>query len=117
MPGHRWLGVAAVDDEIMALGLARNRFVDRRLEQRVIRACPQWRAQMSTVVLAEAHIKCAGAGEPHAVAALAEIMSHRRDEAEAAASLTHGVVTRRAARAVIGLIERPAPLQRCAHHR
>ena len=65
----------------------------------------------------EAHIERAGAGEPHAVAALAEIMGERRDEAEPPAGLAHGEIARRAAGAVVGLVERPAPLQPRPHQR
>ena len=39
------------------------------------------------VLVAEAGVQRAGAGDPHPVAGLAEIMGHRRDEAELAAGL------------------------------
>ena len=44
-------------------------------------------AQVGRVLLAQAHVHGAGAGHPHAVAALAEIVGQRRDEAEPAAGL------------------------------
>ena len=81
--------VAAVDDEIVALGLARDRLADRRLERLVALRLAQRRAQIGGVLLAEAHIERAGAGQPDAVAALAEIMGQRRDEAEPPAGLAH----------------------------
>ena len=70
--------MAAVDDEIVALGLARDRLVDRGIEQVVAFRGAQRRAQVGGVLLAEAHIERAGAGDAHAVARL------RRNYASAA---------------------------------
>src|SRR6185437_10703848 len=72
---------------------------------------PERRAQIGGVLLAQAHEERAGAGQPHAVAALAEIVGQRRDHAEPAAGLAHRIVARRAARPIVALVERPAPLQ------
>ena len=73
---------AAVDDEVVALGLAADRLVDGG-DQRVVRfAGAQRRAQVGRVVLAQAHVEHARAGQPHAVAGFAEIVGHRRDETE-----------------------------------
>ena len=67
--------MAPVDDEIMPLGLARDGLADRRLEQRIVLVeGPQRGPQVGGILLAQAHIERAGAGQPHAVAALAEIM-------------------------------------------
>src|SRR5258708_472600 len=57
------------------------------------------------------------AGHPDAIAALAEIMGQRRDEAEPPPGLPHGDIPRRASSAVIALVERPAPLQSGTHQR
>ena len=48
--------MAPVDDEIVALGLARNRFRDRRIEQIVAFGRAQRGAQIGGVFLAEAHM-------------------------------------------------------------
>ena len=109
--------VAAVDDEIVALRLAGDRLADRRLDRLVAFGLAQRRAQIGRVLLAEAHIQRAGAGQPHPVAAFAEIMGQRRDEAEPPSGLAHRHIARRPAGAVIGLVERPAPLQPGAHQR
>src|SRR5687767_10548047 len=65
---------APVDDEVVALGLARDRLLDRLLDGVVGFGEAEGRAQIRRVLLAEAHVELAGAGEPHAIAALAEIM-------------------------------------------
>ena len=47
-----------------------------------------------------------GAGDAHAVAGFAEIMRHRRDEAELAAGLVHADITRRSAGVVVEIGQR-----------
>src|SRR3982750_699018 len=74
--------VAAVDDEIMTLGLAQDRLVDGAVEQLVAFGGAQRRPPGGGVPPAEAHVKRAGAGDAHAVAAFAEVVGHRRDETE-----------------------------------
>ena len=88
---------APVDDEVVALRLARDRLVDRRVDEIVALRGAQRRAQVGGVLLAEAHVERAGAGEAHAIAALAEIMRQRRDEAEPPAGLGDAHIARRAA--------------------
>src|SRR6185312_8194997 len=97
VPRHGGAARAAVDDEVVALGLARDGFVDGTHQRVVVGAGAQRRAQIGGVVLAETHVERAGAREPHAVAALAEIVRHRGDEAEAAARLLDTDIARRAA--------------------
>ena len=115
VPRHRGRSCAAVDDEVMALGLAADRLADRIVQLGVGRAIAQHAAQVGLVVLTEAHIKRAGAGQPHAVAAFAEIVRHRRDEADAPPGLRHVEVPRRSAGPVVGVLQRPAPAQPRAH--
>ncbi len=74
MAARRGVAPGALDQEIVAPGLARDRRVDRVLERRVALRAAQRRAQIGGVVLAQAHVKRAGAGDAHAVAALAEIV-------------------------------------------
>ena len=88
----------------MPLGLAGDGQVDGGIEFVVAGAGAQQRAEIEGVVLAQAHIECAGAGEPHAIAAFAEIMGHRRDEADPLAGFGHGVIPRRAAGAIAGIL-------------
>src|SRR5476649_803543 len=106
MTAHGGRRVAAIDDEIVALGLACDRLGDRTVEDLVALRRPQRRAEVGGIVLTQAHIKSAGAGEPHAIAAFAEIVSERRDEAQPAAGLLDREVTRRAAGAVVAVVER-----------
>src|SRR5436190_1824622 len=80
VPRHRGLLVLAVDDEVVALGLARDRLVDCRLEELVSLRGAERRAEVGGVLLAEAHVERARAGDADAVAALAEIVGERRDE-------------------------------------
>src|ERR1700693_2362686 len=100
--------MAAIDDEIVPLGLARNGFIDACLKRLVALGGPQRRAQIGGILLPEAHIERAGAGEADAIAGLAEIMRERRDEAEPAAGLLHAHVARRTAGAVVDILERVA---------
>ena len=82
--------VAAVDDEVVALRLAADRFVDAAsTAARRSSRLPQRCAKIGGVFLSEAHEQRAGAGQPDAVAAFAEIMGQRRDEAEPPAGFAH----------------------------
>src|SRR5207248_9595315 len=86
--------MAAVDDEVVALRLAVDRLADRRFEHFVAFGLAQRRAPSRCILLADAHEKGAGAGQSHAVAALAETVGHRRDEAEPSAGSSYGAVAR-----------------------
>src|SRR6202522_1772633 len=97
MPGNARTVVTAVDDEIMPLRLHADGAVDRSCELRVVSGGAQRLAQIGSVVMSEARMQCSGAGDPHAIAGLAEIMRHRRDEAELAAGLGDANVARRSA--------------------
>src|SRR5208282_4862289 len=111
MPGDGGPVVATVDDEIVTARLAADRFPNRRLERFISFGLTQGGAQIGRILLAEAHIKGAGASHPDAVAALAEIMGQGRDKAEPPTGLAHRHIARWAAGAIIGLVERPPPLQ------
>lgn len=63
----------AVDDEVVALGLAGDRFVDRGVEQAVVFGA-HGGAPVGGVALSKAHVERDGAGQAYAVAALTEIM-------------------------------------------
>ena len=66
--------IAAVNDEIMTLRLARDGLADCCNEEIVPLRSAQRRAQISRVFVPQAHVKRACAGHPHAVASLAEIV-------------------------------------------
>ena len=68
---------------------------DRGREQVVVGRGPQRLAQIGGILVAEAGVQRAGAGDQYPVTGLAEIMRHRRDEAEPAAGLLDAYVTRR----------------------
>src|SRR6476620_5693882 len=70
MPGNCWLLRSPVDDEVVPLWLARDGLVDGHDERGVVGARPDWRAQVRGVILAEAHIERAGAGEANTIAGL-----------------------------------------------
>src|SRR6516164_8024239 len=89
--------VATIDDEVMAARLAVDRFANRRLEHLISFGLTQGGAQIRGILLAEAHIQRAGAGHPDAVAAFAEIMGQRGDEAEPPTGLAHRDIARRSA--------------------
>ena len=69
------------------------------------------RAQVGGVLLAQAGVQGAGAGQPHAVAGLAEIVAERGDEAQPAAGLGHLDVARRPAGGERQVGQRPEALQ------
>src|SRR6202034_4756895 len=97
MPRQRGPLMAAIDDEIVAFGLARDRFIDGREQQSVAFRSAQRLAQIGGVFWAETHIKRAGTGDAYAIAGFAEIVRQRRDKAEAAAGLGDAHITGRPA--------------------
>jgi len=109
--------VATVDDEVVAARLAIDRFANGRLERLISFGLAQRRAQIRRILLAEAHVERTGTGHPDAVAALAEIMGQRSDEAEPSTGLAHRDIARRSAGAIVALVERPPPLQPGAYQR
>jgi hypothetical protein len=90
----RGVATDALDQEIMALGLPQNRRADRRFQEIVGFGATQRRAQIGRVVLTQAHIERSRAGDADAIAALAEIMRERRDEAEPTASFGYVEIAR-----------------------
>ena len=97
--------VPAIDDEIVALGLAGDRLVDGGVEEIVAFGGAQRLAQIGRVVLAEAHIERAGAGDAHAIAGFAEIVGERGDEAEPPAGFANAHVARRSAGTVVDALQ------------
>lgn len=89
----------------MSLRLARNGLIYSLCEQPVVFRCTQRRAQIGAVVLAKAHIKHAGTGDAHTVAAFAEIMRQRRDEPEPPARFGDAYIACRAAGAIITIFQ------------
>src|SRR5207249_3227000 len=83
MAAHGRRRMATIDDEIVPFGLACNRLGDGLVEEFVALRRAQGRAQVGGVLLAQAHVERAGAGQPYAVAALAKVMGQRRDETQA----------------------------------
>ena len=65
----------------------------------------------------EAHVHLAGAGHAHPIARFAEIVRHRRDEADPAAGLLDADVAGRAAGAIRQVGQRPARAKAGAHQR
>jgi hypothetical protein len=93
MPRQRRALVPPVDNEIVAFGLARNRFFDGGVQEIVALGSAERFTQVGRVFLPKAHIERAGAGDAHAIAGFAKIMGKRRDEAEPAAGLGDAHVT------------------------
>src|SRR5215469_3871445 len=90
-------GGLAGDDEIMAFGLTRDAGADRLYERPVGSRAAQRLTQIDGVLLAQTHIKRAGASDPHPIAALAEIVRKRSDKPEASSGLLDVVIARGAA--------------------
>src|ERR1700730_14787938 len=87
MPADARAVVPAIDDEVVTLRLQADGAVDRRTEQIIVGGGPQRLAQIGGILVAETGGQRAGAGDPNPVAGFAEIMGHRRNEAELAAGL------------------------------
>src|ERR1700751_4987703 len=66
--------VPAVDDEIMALRLQPDGEIDRGRQKIVVRRGAQRLAQVGRILVPEAGMQGSAAGDPHAVAGLAEVM-------------------------------------------
>src|SRR6187431_1326682 len=96
MSGQSGALVTAVDDEVVALGLPCDGVVDRGVEGVVGLRRAERRPEIRGILLAEAHIERAGAGDADAVAGFAEVVCHRRDEAEPPAGLLDADVAGRA---------------------
>jgi len=95
---------AALNTELVLLRFGKQRLIERGIESgRWIVCVAQGGAQIDMIVLAEAHIDPARAGHAHPVAAGAEIVRQRGDEAELAAGLFDADIARRSSGA-IGLI-------------
>ena len=71
----------------------------------------QGRAQVGGVLLSQAHVERAGAGQAHPVAAFAEIVGHRRDETQPPAGLLDFDITRRTAGLVSDVLQRELALE------
>src|SRR4029077_5550564 len=99
MAGYTGL-CAPINEKVMALGLARNRLIDRGMKQIVGLACPERRAQIGGILLGEGHIEGANGGDAHAIAKFAEIMRERGDEAKSAAGFRDSHIASGPARAV-----------------
>ena len=93
-----------VNDEIMAFGFAGDRLTDRRIEKTVPLRGAERGAQVGRVFVPQTHVKRAGTGHPHAVAALAEIMGQRGDEANQSAGLPDPQIPRGSSAAMVGLL-------------
>src|SRR5579863_7564450 len=117
MAGDRRALMTAIDDEVMALGLPADRFIDGGIEKNVGFRGSQRSAQIGSVLLAEAHVERARASDPHAIAGFAEIMRKRRDEAEPAASFRNAHIARWTTRSIVNGVELIAIQKLCAHDR
>src|SRR5437868_4935681 len=90
---QRGPAVSAINYEIVAFRLSRDRLLNRRVEQVIGFRCPQRLSKIGCILLAKAHVKRAGASDAHTVAGLAKIVSERRDESEATAGIRYCDVT------------------------
>ena len=106
VPADAGAVVPAIDDEVVAFRLQPDGAIDSGAEKIIVRGCPKRLAQIGGIFMAEAGVQRAGAGNPHAVAGFAEIVGHRRDEAELAAGLADTDVTRRSPGVVVEVGER-----------
>src|SRR5262249_16230892 len=67
-------------------------FLDRGVQELISARCAQWSTQVRCILLTQAHVQRAGAGDAHTIARFAEIVCERRDEAEPTTGLGHADV-------------------------
>ena len=84
------------DDEVMAFGLTLYARADRLHKRPVGSGAAKRFAQIDRILLPQAHLEGAGAGDAHPIAAFAEIVRKRSDESEPAACFVNVVIARRA---------------------
>src|SRR5262249_323340 len=99
--------MAPVDDEIMTLGLTGDGFADSCDQAFITFGLTQGCPQIGGVILTKAHEQSTGTGQSYAIAALAEVMRERRDEAETLAGFLDADITRRTAAAFGGFRQCP----------
>src|SRR5258708_5814838 len=75
--GQRRALVASIDDEVMALGLAGDGFVDGSVERFVAFRGAERRAQIRGILPTAAHLKRGGARDANPAAGSANILLHR----------------------------------------
>src|SRR5262249_39644047 len=100
-----------------ALWLAQDGLVDGAAQQHLVSTGAQRCAQIGGVVLTEAHVKGPRAGQPYAIATLAEVVRHRRYKAQSAAGLLDAHIAGGTAGAEWYVLERPTFEQPGAHDR
>ena len=100
MPRQRRGGTAAIDRKVMPLGLDSHCLIKRGGQCRIGILATQCSAQIDLFGAAQAGVELSGGGHPNAVAAFAEIVGQRSDEAEPAAGFRHFDIARRAAAAM-----------------
>src|SRR5215468_5447593 len=105
VPRQRRALVAAVNDEVVALGLAGDRLIDGSVKQLIPLRGAQCSAEVGGILLAEAHEQRAGASDAHAIAGFTEIVRQRRNEAEPPAGLGNPHITSRSPGPVIDVVE------------
>src|SRR5690606_36039942 len=108
MPAQRRLRPRPVDDEIVPLGLDQHGLIERCVERARLPAA-QRVAQIDLIVLTQAQEQLPCSGQPHAVAAFAEIVAHRGDEAQYAVGLGYVHIAGRSSGALGEPRERVAP--------
>ena len=92
-----WALRRAVDDKVVAFRFPPDCFIDGGRDKLVALRLPQRSAKVGGIFLTEAHIERACAGEPHAVAAFAEIVGEGCDEAKPPSGLLNLYVACRSA--------------------
>src|SRR3546814_13630535 len=96
--------------EIMALWLDRHGVIDGGIKQRVIIVTAHEIAQIDLVILTQAQIEPPRRRQPDTIAAVAEILGQRRDQAKPAPGLLDPEVTRRPPGAMVVGNQRTRPL-------
>src|SRR5436305_11311907 len=107
---HKWCNsgafVAKVNYIFVKVWFKYDGYIDRGAEQVVFGRSAQRLAEIGRIIVAEAGVQRAGAGDPHAVARLAEIVGHWRDEAELAAGFADTDIAGRASGVLVGVDQR-----------
>src|SRR5580704_3871087 len=85
------------DHEVVPLGLTHYARADRLHERPVGSGAAKRLTQIDRVLLAEAHVECARAGDAYPIAAFAEIVRERGNEPESSPRFLNVIIARRPA--------------------
>ena len=109
--------VPAINHEIMSFRFARDCLVNCGMQKLVAFRSAQRIAEIGGVILAEAHVQRAGAGNAHAITRFTEVMGKWRNKAQPPAGFLYTYIAGRPSRTIVDVLERKSLRQSRPHDR